>query len=86
MGGGDGQGVAQAQRAELGAGEIGVDGVDLVRHQVGLLVALAQVFRDRLVGGAHAGAGVDHEQHRIGLFDGLQGLFGHLRVDALLVT
>ncbi|MNZ63367.1 hypothetical protein D3C78_815120 [compost metagenome] len=86
MGSCDRQRVAQAQGAELGTGDVRVDGVDLVRHQEAALVPLAQVLGDHLVGGGHAGAGIDHEQHRIGFLDGLQGLLGHFRVDAFLVA
>ncbi len=86
VGGGDGQGVAQAQRAEFGAGDVRIDGVDLVGHQVAALVPLAQVLGDHLVGGGQARARVDHEQHRIGFLDRLHRLLGHLGVDAFLVT
>ncbi|MOA09989.1 hypothetical protein D3C78_1298570 [compost metagenome] len=86
MGGGDRPGVADGQRAELGAGDVRIDGIDLVGHQEGALVLLAQVLGDHLVGGGHPGARVDHEQHGIGFLDGLQRLLGHLGVDAFLVT
>ena len=86
MGAGNRQRIAHAQRAELGAGQVGVDVVDLVGHQEGALVALAQVLANHLVGGAQTGTRIDHEQHGIGFFDGLQGLLGHLRVDAVFVT
>ncbi len=86
MGGGDRQGVAQAQRAEFGSGDIRIDAVDLVRHQEVALVHLAQVLGDHLIAGRHAGTRVDHEHHRIGLLHGLQRLLGHLGVDALLIA
>lgn len=72
MSGSDRQRIPQAQRAELGAGDVRVDAVDLVRHQEAALVPLAQVLPDHLVCRGHPGAGVDQEQNGIGLFDGLQ--------------
>ena len=86
VGGGDRQRIAQAQRAELGARQVRVDGVDLVGDQETALVALAQVLGNQLVGGGQASARVDHEQHRIGFLDGQQRLLGHLGVDAFLVA
>ena len=86
VGGGDRQRIAQAQRAELGASEIGIDGVDLVGDQEAALVPLAQVLGDHLVGGGHAGARIDQEQDGIRLLDGLQRLLGHFRIDAFLIA
>ncbi len=86
VGGGDRDRIPQGQRAELGASEVGIDGVDLVGHQEAALVPLAQVLGDHLVGGGQAGAGIDQEQHGIGLLDGLQRLLGHFRIDALFVA
>ena len=85
VGGGDRR-IAQAQRAELGTSEIGIDGVDLVGDQEAALVPLAQVLGDHLVGGGHAGARIDQEQDGIRLLDGLQRLLGHFRIDAFLIA
>lgn len=79
-------GVAHAHRRELGAGNIGVDVVDLVGDQNRRLVALAQVLGNHLVSGGHAGAGIDQEQHIVGFFDGHERLLGHFFVHAHFVT
>ncbi|MNZ46911.1 hypothetical protein D3C78_646080 [compost metagenome] len=83
---GDADGVAHAQRRELGDGNLRIDVVDLVGDQERALVALAQVLGNHLVGGGQAGAGVNQEQDHIGFFDGQQRLLGHFFVHAVLVT
>ncbi|MNO94180.1 hypothetical protein D3C76_857940 [compost metagenome] len=83
---GDADGVAHAQRRELGDGNLRIDVVDLVGDQERALVALAQVLGNHLVGSGQAGAGVNQEQDHIGFFDGQQRLLGHFLVHALLVT
>ena len=54
MGRRDGIGIADGQRAEFRPGDLGIDGVDLVGHQEGALVPLAQVLGDHLIGDGHA--------------------------------
>ncbi|MOA15428.1 hypothetical protein D3C78_1355850 [compost metagenome] len=86
LGAGHRDGVAHAQRRELGASHIGIDVVDLVGNQDRFLVPLAQVLGDHLVGSGHAGTGIDQEQHIVGFFDGHERLLGHLLVHAHFVT
>ncbi len=83
---GNRQRLAKAHRGEFGPGDVRVDVVDLVHHQVTALVALAQVLANHLVARGQPGTGVDQEQHDISFLDGQQRLLGHLLVDALLVA
>ena len=85
MGGGNRQSVTKTQRTEFRAGDIGINAVDLVRHEKVALVHLAQVFGNHLIARRHASTRIDHEHDSIGLLHGLQGLLRHLGVDAFLI-
>ncbi|MNE82489.1 hypothetical protein D3C80_1792150 [compost metagenome] len=63
-------GVAHAHWREFGAGNVGVDVVDLVGNQDRRLVPLAQVLGDHLVCCSHARTGINQEQHIVGFFNG----------------
>ncbi|MNF94286.1 hypothetical protein D3C84_769910 [compost metagenome] len=86
MGTGNTNGVAHAQRSEFSTGHFRIDVVDLVGHQQGAFVALAQVLGNHLVGGGEASLGVYQEQNDIGFFDSQQRLLGHLFVHAVFIT
>ena len=79
-------GVTHAHWREFGAGNVGVDVVDLVGNQNRRLVPLAQVLGDHLVCCGHARTGIDQKQHIVGFFDGHERLLGHFLVHAHFVT
>ena len=83
---GNRQGLAHTHAGKLGAGQVGVDVVDLVDDQEAALVTATQVLTNHLIGSGQPGAGIHQKQHGIRFFDGLQRLLGHLRVNAFLVT
>ena len=73
--GGDGKGVRDAQRVEVGEDEVGVGEVGFVHREDDWLLAAAQFGGDGFVNRGQAVAAINDEDDDVGFFDGGARLF-----------